>query len=204
MLFDETYNEITHNSTGIYRAKGSKFISYAFKVYTTNQIKKIIQKIKSVEKSANHYCYAYVLYPDKSIFKANDDGEPTSTAGKPILTQIKTHDLTNILIIVVRFFGGKKLGIPGLIRAYKNASLEAIKSTTIITKKIHEKYELNFEHNDMDVVMKFIKNHSFKIEKNDFNKKYQLILNVPKNETDILMRFIKQNPSITIKYLKLL
>tara|TARA_B100001250_G_C19724226_1_gene755284 strand:+ start:564 stop:1178 length:615 start_codon:yes stop_codon:yes gene_type:complete len=204
MLFDETYNEIYNNGSGIYKEKGSKFIGYSFLVQNENQIKKIVKKIKETEKSANHYCYAYVLYPDKSVFKTNDDGEPSSTAGKPILTQIKTHDLTNILIIVIRFFGGKKLGIPGLIRAYKNAALAAIKNTKIITKKISEQYELNFEHTEMDIVMKFIKNFNFKIEKTDFREKCKLVFNLPKNNTDTLIRFIENNPSITMKYIKLL
>ena len=112
MLFKKTYKEIIKDSVGYYKEKGSRFIGYCYIVKTEQEVKKKIEKIKKKEKSANHYCFAYLLNYDKSICKFSDDGEPSYTAGKPILNQIKSHDLTNILIIVVRYFGGTKLGIP--------------------------------------------------------------------------------------------
>jgi len=120
MLFDFTYNQLKNSSKGIYKAKGSKFIAYAIIVKSEEQVVDEINKIKKIDKNASHYCYAYIIKPDKSIEKVNDDGEPKNSAGKPILGQIKSKELTNCLIVVVRYFGGIKLGIPGLIKAYKN------------------------------------------------------------------------------------
>ena len=146
MLFRTTYNQITNNSKGIYKAKGSKFIAYAIIVKSEEQVLDEINKIKKLDKNANHYCFAYIIKPDKSIEKVNDDGEPKNSAGKPILGQIKSKDLTNCLIVVVRYFGGTKLGIPGLIKAYKYAALEAIQNNKIECIDITEMYYLKFSY----------------------------------------------------------
>ncbi len=106
MLFSDKYKEIKSNTTGIYKEKGSKFIAYAYPVYSEEQVKEKLEEVKKLEHSARHHCYAYVLHADKSAQRANDNGEPSSTAGNPILGQIQSNDLTNILIIVVRYFGG--------------------------------------------------------------------------------------------------
>ncbi|MEC7863679.1 MAG: YigZ family protein, partial [Bacteroidota bacterium] len=133
-MFDDNYREIKSPATGLYKEKGSKFIAYAFPVYSEVQAKKKLENVKKLEHSARHHCYAYVLHADKSAWRANDDGEPSSTAGKPILGQIQSNNLTNILIIVVRYFGGVKLGVSGLIRSYRTAVANAISQATIITK----------------------------------------------------------------------
>ena len=135
-MFDDTYKEIEAPSVGVYKEKGSKFIAYSYPIYSKEEIKQKIEEVKKIEHAARHHCYAYILNPDKSAQRANDDGEPSSTAGKPILGQILSNDLTNILIIVVRYFGGVKLGVPGLIRSYKTAALDAISNSEIITKTI--------------------------------------------------------------------
>ena len=154
MLFDHTYKEITANSQSLYKEKNSKFISYAYSVYDLDSIKKYLKVIKSIESSASHYCYAYRLYPDKSLYKFNDDGEPAYTAGKPILKQIEKYELTNILIIVVRYFGGVKLGIPGLIRSYKTATINVLENSNIILKTIKDKYVVIFDPKHMNDVMR--------------------------------------------------
>ena len=160
MLFDDTYNEIDTKASSIYKEKGSKFIAYAFCVYNNYDITQNIEKIKKKEPSASHYCYAYVLHPDKSVYRMNDDGEPSSTAGRQIFKEIQKLELTNILIIVVRYFGGTKLGIPGLIRAYKTSSSLVLQSVTIVKKNIQEKYTLQFDHEQMNNVMRIIKEHN--------------------------------------------
>ena len=144
-MFENTYKEIEKPIRILFKEKGSKFISYIFNVKSESEIKKKIKIVKKKEHSANHHCYAYILYPDKSAQKENDDGEPSSTAGKPILNQIKSNDLTNTLIIVVRYFGGTKLGISGLIKAYKKAASQAISTCKIITKNIKEQYNVTFD-----------------------------------------------------------
>ena len=153
MLFDDTYNEINKNSSAIYKDKGSKFIAYLFSVYNNTDIKKKLEEVKKKEPSANHYCYAYVLHPDKSLYRMNDDGEPSSTAGRQIFNEIKKLELTNILIIVVRYFGGTKLGIPGLIKAYKTVSSIALGSIEILKKNIEEEYKIEFDHQHMNHVV---------------------------------------------------
>ena len=136
MLFSNTYNQLTNNSKGIYKAKGSKFIAYAIIVKSEEQVLDEINKIKKLDKNANHYCFAYIIKPDKSIEKVNDDGEPKNSAGKPILGQIDSFSLTYTSIVVIRYFGGTKLGVGGLIKAYKEATKESIINNKIITLTI--------------------------------------------------------------------
>ena len=201
MLFDETYKEIKNKTSGIYRERGSKFISYAFRIYSENEAKLKLNEIKKSEPSANHYCYAYVLHPDKSNYRMNDDGEPQSTAGKQIFKQIQKFQLTNILIVVIRYFGGTKLGIPGLIRSYSTATLLALEDAKIIIKNIEEKYQVNFKYTEMNEVMKIMKEYGLKILKKEFTSNCKLIFLVPKNKSNIILKKIKENHKLTITYL---
>ena len=155
--------------------------------------------MKKLEHSARHYCYAYVLNPDKSACRVNDDGEPPSTAGKPILRQIQTHELTNILIIVVRYFGGVKLGIPGLIRSYKTATINAIENATIISKTIKEEYEILFKHPQMNDVMRLVKEYDLEIIETDFQMDCRLIFSVAKSKADTVVNTFKKNHGLIIK-----
>ncbi len=202
MLFQETYQEIEHNSIGYYKENGSKFIGYCYLVKNKKEIKENLDIIKKKEKSANHYCFAYVLNIDKSIFKVSDDGEPSSTAGKPILGQIKSKNLTNILIIVVRYFGGKKLGIPGLIRSYKTTASNAINATKIIKKPIQEEYELFFKYPSMHDVMKNIKEWNLSVLESDFDLNCRVKFLVSKKESDMVFNFFNKNKKVKIKYVK--
>ena len=134
------------------------------------------------------------------MVKTHDDGEPASTAGKPILTQIKINQLTNIIVVVVRYFGGKKLGIPGLISAYKNATIDGMKNATIINKKIKEQYEISFNHTEMNDVMKVIKKHNLEIQKSCFQENNLLIINVLKTKSDVFLKIFKNNSKVKVKY----
>ena len=202
MLFSNTYNQITNNSKGIYKSKGSKFIAYAIIVKSEEQVVDEINKIKKLDKNANHYCYAYIIKPDKSIEKVNDDGEPKNSAGKPILGQIKSKELTNCLIVVVRYFGGIKLGIPGLIKAYKNAALEAIQNNKIECIDITEMYSLKFSYEELNNVMNIIKNYNAKIltHKNDIISEIECSIKLKNSK--IFYDKISNNHKIDIKYLK--
>ena len=202
MLFSNTYNQITNNSKGIYKSKGSKFIAYAIIVKSEVQVVDEINKIKKLDKNANHYCYAYIIKPDKSIEKVNDDGEPKNSAGKPILGQIKSKELTNCLIVVVRYFGGIKLGIPGLIKAYKNAALEAIQNNKIECIDITEMYSLKFSYEELNNVMNIIKNYNAKIltHKNDIISEIECSIKLKNSK--IFYDKISNNHKIDIKYLK--
>ena len=202
MLFSNTYNQITNNSKGIYKSKGSKFIAYAIIVKSEEQVVDEINKIKKLDKNANHYCYAYTIKTDKSIEKVNDDGEPKNSAGKPILGQIKSKELTNCLIVVVRYFGGIKLGIRGLIKAYKNAALEAIQNNKIECIDITEMYSLKFSYEELNNVMNIIKSYNAKIlsHKNDIISEIECSITLKNSK--IFYDKILKNHKIDIKYLK--
>lgn len=154
---DDTYKTILSASEGLFKDKGSKFIAFAFPVSSENEIKEIIQSIKKEHYSARHHCYAWRLGHEKLHFRANDDGEPSSTAGKPILGQIQSFDLTNILIVVVRYFGGTLLGVSGLINAYRNAALDVILNSEIVEKLVEQKLLVEYGYEVMNEVMKLFK-----------------------------------------------
>jgi uncharacterized YigZ family protein len=154
---EDTYKTISTASEGLFKDKGSKFIAYAYPVTSEDKIREIVQSIKKEHYSARHHCYAWRLGHEKLLFRANDDGEPSSTAGKPILGQIQSFDLTNILIVVVRYFGGTLLGVSGLINAYRNAALDAINQAEIVEKLVEKDLLIEFDYGVMNDVMKLFK-----------------------------------------------
>ena len=201
-MIEDKYKEVKNHSTGIYKEKGSKFIAYSYPVYSEDQVKEKLEEVRKLEYSARHYCYAYILNPDKSSQRANDDGEPSSTAGKPILGQILSNDLTNILIIVVRYFGGVKLGVPGLIRSYKTAAADTIANSTFITKTIKEQYVVSFKYPQMNDVMRLIKEFDLEVVNTDFQIDCKLIFAVPKSKENDILNTFKKKHELTIEYLK--
>lgn len=152
-----TYKTIALPSNGIYKDKGSKFLAFAFPISQESEIKDIVDEHKKKYFDARHHCYAFRIGAEKNVFRSNDDGEPSGTAGKPILGQILSNDLTDILIIVVRYFGGTLLGTSGLIQAYKGASADALTNASIIQKFVYVTYLLTFDYLQMNNVMKIIK-----------------------------------------------
>lgn len=202
MLFSDKYKEIRSNTTGIYKERGSKFIAYAFSIYSEEEVKEKLEEVRKLEHSARHYCYAYILYPDNSVQRANDDGEPSSAAGKPILGQILSNNLTNTLIIVVRYFGGVKLGIAGLIRSYKTAASNVISKSTIISKTIKEHYQLDFKYQQMNDIMRIIKEYDLVIVNTNFQMECKLIFAVAKSKSEAIVSTFQKNHKVKIKYLK--
>lgn len=156
-MLTDTYFTIKEPSQGLFKDKGSRFLSFAYPVSNDKEIKPLVDSLKKTYFDARHHCYAYRLGADKLTFRANDDNEPSGTAGKPILGQIAARDLTNILIVVVRYFGGTLLGTSGLIQAYKNASADAIANATIVERSVFAVYQLSFNYQQMNDVMKVIK-----------------------------------------------
>jgi len=203
-MSDGIYKEIVSSSFGKYKIKGSKFISYAYPVHSEKEIKDIIENIKRIESSARHHCYAYVLGAEKSIRVFNDDGEPYSSAGKPILGQILSKDLTNILIIVNRYFGGIKLGISGLINAYRSASIDAIINADFIIKVVKDYYEVNFQYQQINDVMRIVKKSNLEIINTNFEIKCKLIFAVEKQKSNLILNAFKDKHKLKIKYLKTL
>jgi uncharacterized YigZ family protein len=157
MIFDDTYRTISSSSQGIYKEKGSRFIAVAFPVSSEKDIKMQLAGLRKKYHDARHHCYAYCLGAGKSAWRVNDDGEPSGTAGKPIFGQIQSKELTDVLIVVIRYFGGIKLGIPGLINAYRTAARDAIDNATIVTRIVEEQHEVCFEYPLLNVVMKVLK-----------------------------------------------
>jgi len=147
---------IANSSEGIYKEKGSKFLAFAFPVESEDQAKQHLDELKNQYHDARHHCYAYLIGPEMDIHRMNDDGEPSSTAGKPIFGQIRSHNLTNILIVVVRYFGGTLLGTSGLIRAYKSAAGDALNNAKIIKKTIQSFYQIRFDYSLMSSVEKIL------------------------------------------------
>ncbi len=153
----DTYLTIQDKSEGIYTEKRSKFLAFAHPVETIDEIKDLLTDYKKKYYDARHVCYAYMLGPERTDFRANDDGEPSSTAGKPILGQINSRELTNILVVVIRYFGGVKLGTSGLIVAYREAAAEALSAATVIEKTIEETVTFTFPYMMMNSVMRVVK-----------------------------------------------
>lgn len=160
MLFQDSYKTIKNSSQGVFRDRGSRFISFAEPVATADEVKILLEKLRVRFHDARHHCYAYMIGYDKSIWRVNDDGEPSGTAGKPIMGQINSHDLTNISIVVVRYFGGTLLGVRGLINAYKTAAADAISNAEIIEKTVNDFYDLKFPYNSVNDVMRVIKDEN--------------------------------------------
>ena len=185
-----SYKTIKHQSRGDYKEKGSHFVAKAYPVTEIAEIKVILEGIRKENHEARHHCYAYMLGNERITWRINDDGEPSGTAGRPILGQINSYGLTNILIVVSRYFGGTLLGVSGLINAYKLAAASAIEHSEIIEETIHDFYEITFPYTSMNQVMKILKEEEIKHSANaiDLTCNMQLSFVVSKREK-ILKRF---------------
>lgn len=161
-MFDDTYRTLAGPSEGLYKEKGSKFLAFAYPVSTLDQVKAHLDQLRKDYFDARHHCYAYILGPRKDAFRANDDGEPSGTGGRPIHGQLLSADLTDTLIVVVRYFGGVLLGASGLANAYKTAARDAIDHATIIEKTIDARYRLRFKYEAMNDVMRLLKDFDLK------------------------------------------
>jgi uncharacterized YigZ family protein len=172
----DTYKTIASRSEGIYKEKGSRFISFAVPVSDQEEIKLVLDKIKKEHHEARHHCFAYMLGHERVIWRVNDDGEPSGTAGRPILGQINSFGLTNIIIIVCRYFGGTLLGVSGLINAYKSAANSAIKNAELIEKTLQEYYEITYPYIAMNDVMKILKEENVGQQNQLFNTECRILL----------------------------
>lgn len=202
MLFEDTYHTITSPSKGLYKEKGSKFIALAIPVMTEEEVKDQLAQLRKEYHDARHHCYAYVLGFDKSAHRYNDDGEPSGTAGRPIFGQLQSKDLTNILVVVIRYFGGTKLGVSGLITAYKSATRDALETADIISLTVNDVYGLSFEYPLMNEVMRVIKDEELKIVDQDFQLRCKLSFSVRKNSSNKLYERFRKIHGVKIDYLK--
>jgi uncharacterized YigZ family protein len=202
MLFSDTYLTISSSSEGIYKDRGSKFLAFAFPVTKEEEVKLHLNKLRKEHPGANHHCYAFRLGADKLLFRANDDGEPSGTGGKPILGQIQSKDLTNILIVVARYFGGSLLGVPGLIAAYRGAAADALANAKIVERQIMEVYEVHFPYAAMNDVMKILKDENLPQWDQDFQLECKLKFSVRKNDADAVAEKLKKTEAAKITYVQ--
>ena len=182
----DTYKTIKALAEGAYSEKRSKFLAFAMPVRTAEEVKQIVAEYQKKYYDARHVCYAYMLGAERLDFRANDNGEPSGTAGKPILGQINSNELTDILIIVVRYFGGIKLGTSGLIVAYRLAAAEAIAAAEIIEKTVDEDISIHFEYPFMNSVMRIVKEVQPQILSQSFDNDCRMTLRIRKDAVPIL------------------
>jgi uncharacterized YigZ family protein len=204
MLFQDSYKTIEAPAEGIFRDRGSKFIGYAYPIQSEEDIKSIVQNLKAEHPKARHHCWAVRLSSDRSVFRINDDGEPSGTAGRPILNTLLSHDLTQILIVVVRYFGGTLLGVPGLINAYKTAAAEAVLAANIIEKTINDRYQLVFGYLQLNEVIKLIKDKQLKIISQEMNNDCELVVEIRQADVNQLIGQFEKIPNLKLKYLQTL
>ena len=164
----DTYRTLNKISDGIYKEKGSKFLAFSYPVESEEAIKEKVDELRKRYYDARHHCFAFILGPQAERYRANDDGEPSHSAGDPILGQLRSRNLTNALVVVVRYFGGTKLGVSGLINAYKTAASEALDNNEIVESTIKSMFLLNFPYEQMNAVMRLIKEFDLEVIDQEF------------------------------------
>lgn len=187
-LQSDEYRTLSSLSEGSFKDKGSKFLAFAYPVSTEEEIKDILQNLRKQYHDARHHCYAYRLGHEKLVYRANDDGEPSSSAGKPILGQLQSYDLTDTLIVVIRYFGGTLLGVPGLINAYRSAAREAIENNRVIIKTVNDDILVNFDYLAMNDVMRIIKEEDVNITSQEYDLECSIQLNVRRSQVSRLLK----------------
>ena len=188
----DEYKTIKNNSEGFYSEKRSKFLAFAHHVESVDEVKELIAQYRKKYYDARHVCYAYMLGANREEFRANDDGEPSSTAGKPILGQINSNELTDILIVVVRYYGGVNLGTSGLIIAYREATADAIAHAEIETRQVEEDVTYDFPYVMMNDVMRIVKEMQPRIISQTYDNTCQIKLSIRKSEAEQLRQRLKK------------
>lgn len=195
----DQYKTIKSKSEGFFKDKGSKFYAIAFPVKSEDEINYFREQIKKKYHDARHHVYAYRLGTDMKIFRASDDGEPSNSSGPPVLGKIRSYKLTDILIIVVRYFGGTKLGIPGLINAYGTAAEDAVNNAETVIKTIFKEIEIQFEYPQMNSVMRIIKENNLKIIEQNMQLSCKIKIGIPLGKFEQVSKKISENHKLKIK-----
>lgn len=203
-LFEDTYFTIEEPSEGFFKDKGSRFIAYTYPFQKKETLKDIVAELKALHPKARHHCWAYRLTPDRSVFRINDDGEPSGTAGRPILNTLLSRDVTNILVVVVRYFGGTLLGVPGLINAYKTATQEALDAAQIVEKTVNDVYRISFGYLQMNDVMRLIKEENLPILKQEFDNDCAMDVEVRKQLVNQVIQKLDKLEEVRYAYLRTL
>lgn len=201
-LFEDTYKTIAAPAEGVFKDKGSKFIAYAYPLREEAQAKALVASLRSQHPKARHHCWAYRLTPDRSIFRINDDGEPSGTAGRPILNVLLSADVTNALVVVVRYFGGTLLGVPGLINAYKTAAQEALSAAEIVELTVNDVYRLSFGYGQLNDVMRIVKEESLTVLKQAFDNQCTMEVEIRQQQVEQVLGRLGKVEGAAATYLR--
>lgn len=199
---NDLYKTIKSTGKGLYKEKGSKFLGYAYPVDHEQSIREYLEGLRKEHHSARHHCYAWRLTPEKELYRMNDDGEPSGSAGRPIYGQIVSRDLTDLLVVVVRYFGGSKLGVSGLIQAYRTAASEALDQTGIIECRVYDRMRLEFRYEQMNRVMQVIKEFALDFEDQEFELQCSLTLKSWKRQTEKVVDSFSKIEGCKVKVIK--
>ncbi|MDZ7744080.1 MAG: YigZ family protein [Bacteroidota bacterium] len=198
----DTYKTISRKAEGLYKEKGSKFIALALPVESEEDVKLRMDELKKEYHDARHHCYAFCIGKDYSFYRFGDDGEPSGTAGRPIYNQILSYEVTNTLVVVIRYFGGTKLGASGLVNAYKTAARDALASAYIVKKYIMDYFEILYDYAQTNDVMKLVSDEAINIISQDFEIKCKMGISVRKSESGRIVNKMEKNNKLVINYLK--
>ncbi len=195
----DTYKTIEFPSEEVlYKEKNSKFFGYCFPVHSEDEVKAILEKVKKEHYSARHWCYAFQIGTESVFYRVNDDGEPSGSAGLPIYGQIQSFEVTNILVIVVRYFGGVKLGVGGLVSAYKETAKMALENSEIIEKTIDIRYKIKFDYKDMNKVMRVIKEKNLNVIGQKLELDCEIEISVRKSESEMIFSIFEALYGVSI------
>jgi uncharacterized YigZ family protein len=200
MLFSDSYNTIETAGECLYKAKGSKFYAFCYPVSSETEVKEKLNALRQVYPDATHHCYAYVLNFDKSLTRSNDDGEPSNTAGKPIMRQIQKMDLTNVLVVVVRYFGGTMLGVPGLIEAYGESALECLRQCRVANHAILEKFMISCPFGMEKDIYKVCKQFQLNLSVKQNQECFSAEIKIPLQYTEAFKQQLKPYYQVSITY----
>jgi uncharacterized YigZ family protein len=200
-LFEDTYFSPAQTGESIFRDRSSKFLGFAYPLSSEEESKKILALLRKEHPGANHHCHALRLGADKQFFRVNDDGEPAGTAGRPIYGQIQSQDLTDVLVVVVRYFGGTLLGVSGLINAYKQAAAEALAAAGRMERTVNENYELHFPYESMNDVMRLLKEYAATQSRQNFGLACSVEISIRKRDAGSLMERLQKLPALKARYL---
>ena len=202
MANEDSYKTIRDCAEGLFKDKGSRFIAYSYPVGSEDEIKEHLSVLKKKYYDATHHCYAWRLGPRGEQSRANDDGEPSGSAGKPILGQLLSYDVTDILVVVIRYFGGTLLGVPGLINAYREATIDVLENSDIVTMTEEAYFEVLFPYLAMNDVMRIVKSDQPRVVEQQFDNLCRMVLAVPRSEENLLTGKLEKVDGAQVEFLE--
>lgn len=198
----DTYKTIKSAAEGLFKEKGSRFVAIAIPVSDQESIKSILDKIRKKHHEARHHCYAYMIGHERKIWRVNDDGEPSGTGGRPILGQINSNGLTNLIIVVSRYFGGTLLGVSGLINAYRSAAAAALLNAVQVERTLQEYYEISYPYISMNDVMRILKDEGIDQSRQSFSLECRIMINFRVLEKDKILHRLSRIEGLTYRYIE--